>query len=235
MDSPNSDMRVLLIPGGAASPWEQINEGPAIGGDLPMSGNPRAEEGGASYPNMEPSSGDRGSGGDQPGSQIPADQARNPSSGDRGPAAVLPYSSQSPETVIGLGCYWAILDEAHITLLAVTPPYRGQGLGRWLLLHLLQGARDRGMERATLEVRASNAPALALYRCLGFKTAGRRRGYYDDGEDALILWCNGLQTPHWADAWDQWQDQSDRQLRAQGWRLPVRAAPALVSGIAAAE
>lgn len=57
---------------------------------------------------------------------------------------------------LGLGCYWAIVDEAHITLLGIDPRYQRRGLGQWLLIHLLEDACDRGMARATLEVRASN-------------------------------------------------------------------------------
>ena len=94
----------------------------------------------------------------------------------------------------GLGCYWAILDEAHITLLGILPTHQRQGLGRWLLLHLLEDACDRGMSRATLEVRISNQRAIDLYESLGFTALGTRKRYYHDGEDALILWQNALKT-----------------------------------------
>jgi [ribosomal protein S18]-alanine N-acetyltransferase len=104
----------------------------------------------------------------------------------------------SPLTVVkllGMGCFWSILDEAHITILAVHPQYRGRGFGNTLLHALLKLARDRGLERATLEVRASNSVAIALYQKFGFKTAGLRRRYYkdkDNDEDALILWLSDL-------------------------------------------
>lgn len=94
----------------------------------------------------------------------------------------------------GLGCYWAILDEAHITLLGILPAHQGQGLGQWLLLHLLEDAWERGMARATLEVRISNQRAIGLYGSLGFTALGTRKRYYRDGEDALILWQNSLKT-----------------------------------------
>ncbi len=96
--------------------------------------------------------------------------------------------------VIGLGCVWAILEEAHITTLAIHPDYHRQYLGQFLLIQLLQLARHRGLTHATLEVRAANQGALHLYQKLGFQTAGRRKRYYKDGEDALILWRNQLQT-----------------------------------------
>ncbi len=97
-------------------------------------------------------------------------------------------------TLIGVGCLWAILEEAHITTLAIEPSYQGQKLGLLLLTHLLECSRRRGLTRATLEVRASNQTALALYRKFGFKEAGQRRRYYSDGEDARILWRSGLQS-----------------------------------------
>ncbi|MEB3290010.1 MAG: ribosomal protein S18-alanine N-acetyltransferase [Leptolyngbya sp.] len=96
--------------------------------------------------------------------------------------------------LLGVGCYWAILDEAHITLLGILPAHQRQGLGRWLLLHLLGDARNRGMSRATLEVRLSNQRAIDLYESLGFTALGQRKRYYRDGEDALILWQNSLKT-----------------------------------------
>ena len=101
---------------------------------------------------------------------------------------------QANKQVIGLGCLWAILDEAHITTLAIHPDYHRQRLGQLLLTQLLQSACHRTLSHATLEVRASNQPALSLYEKFGFRTAGQRKRYYKDGEDALILWRSQLQT-----------------------------------------
>lgn len=101
---------------------------------------------------------------------------------------------QIPPTLIGLGCLWAILEEAHITLLAIDPRFQGQGLGQALLWALLKSANRRQLERATLEVRASNSVALSLYHKFGFKEAGRRKRYYaDTGEDAAIMWRSGIE------------------------------------------
>ena len=70
------------------------------------------------------------------------------------------------------------------------PAARRRGLGRRLLLLALQAGRKMGMQKAILEVREGNAPALALYRASGFVRTGRRPRYYaDTGEDALILEC----------------------------------------------
>jgi [ribosomal protein S18]-alanine N-acetyltransferase len=104
-----------------------------------------------------------------------------------------------PETsgIIGFGCFWAILDEAHITLLGVHPQYQRQGLGTLLLTALLDKARSIEMARATLEVRASNQGAIDLYERFGFQTVGRRKKYYQDtGEDGIIMWRGGLQHPN---------------------------------------
>lgn len=109
--------------------------------------------------------------------------------------------------VIGLGCLWAIVDEAHITTLAIHPDYHRQRLGQLLLIQLLRLARQRQLTRATLEVRASNHSALSLYQKFGFQTAGRRQKYYADGEDALILWRSRLQTTEYFQHLNQlWRD-----------------------------
>ncbi|MEO6860082.1 MAG: ribosomal protein S18-alanine N-acetyltransferase [Microcoleus sp.] len=105
-------------------------------------------------------------------------------------------NSKLPQTLIGLGCLWAILEEAHITILAIDPRFQGRGLGQALLWALLKSACDRQLERATLEVRASNLVALSLYKKFGFKEAGRRKRYYaDTGEDAVIMWRSGIEKP----------------------------------------
>ncbi|WP_341735461.1 ribosomal protein S18-alanine N-acetyltransferase [Microcoleus sp. CAWBG640] len=103
---------------------------------------------------------------------------------------------QVPPTLIGIGCLWAILEEAHIIMLAIHPQFQRQGLGQALLLALLKSACDRQLERATLEVRESNLAAVSLYKKFGFKEAGRRKRYYEDtGEDALVMWRSGLEKP----------------------------------------
>ncbi|WRH66898.1 MAG: ribosomal protein S18-alanine N-acetyltransferase [Planktothrix sp. GU0601_MAG3] len=112
------------------------------------------------------------------------------------------------DQLIGIGCLWAILEEAHITILAIDPEYQGKGLGQALLFQLLVSAWKRKLERATLEVKVSNQPAINLYRKFGFKEAGRRKGYYQDtGEDALILWRGDLHHPHFPDTLHHWYQE----------------------------
>ncbi len=117
-----------------------------------------------------------------------------------------PGSSQPGSQLLGMACLWSILEEAHITILAVHPQHRRRGYGRILLIELLTSAYQRGLEWATLEVRPSNQAAVQLYEWLGFETVGRRRRYYqDDGEDALILWHKGLQTPAFQVQLESWR------------------------------
>ncbi len=92
--------------------------------------------------------------------------------------------------LVAMACAWLILDELHITLVAVDPTRRRQGLAQGLLRALLLHSYQLGATKATLEVGRSNRAALALYQSLGFQTAGVRRGYYSNGEDALIQWIN---------------------------------------------
>jgi [ribosomal protein S18]-alanine N-acetyltransferase len=126
--------------------------------------------------------------------------------------------SISGEKLLGLGCFWSILEEAHITILMVHPDFQGQGLGQLLLWGLLNYAVQKNLERATLEVRTSNGIALSLYEKFGFKTAGRRRGYYQDtGEDAFILWRNGLHYPEFKHNLSQWQQQIHQRLLQKKW------------------
>jgi len=90
--------------------------------------------------------------------------------------------------LVAMACAWLVVDELHITLVAVDPARRRQGLARQLLRGLLRQGRQLGATRATLEVGSGNPAALGLYRALGFHTAGVRRAYYSSGEDALIQW-----------------------------------------------
>lgn len=83
---------------------------------------------------------------------------------------------------------WTVFEEAHITNLAVSPKFRGRGLGRVLMLEEEKLARAKGANRILLEVRPSNCSALALYRSLGYLPVSVRTEYYaDNGEDALVM------------------------------------------------
>jgi [ribosomal protein S18]-alanine N-acetyltransferase len=141
---------------------------------------------------------------------------------DSSNSELLGLFSSFPRELLGMGCFWAILDEAHITILAVYPEYHRQGLGQALLYSLLYTATARGLERATLEVRASNKTALSLYEKFGFKTAGRRRRYYkDNGEDALILWLGNLQSPQFQETLHNWYTMISEVLNKSSWQFVI--------------
>jgi ribosomal-protein-alanine N-acetyltransferase len=92
--------------------------------------------------------------------------------------------------IIGYGGMWIIMDEAHVTNIAVRSDFRGQGLGHRLLLELQRTAVFFGAAKMTLEVRVTNEIAQRLYRRHGFEPSGIRPKYYsDNNEDALIMWA----------------------------------------------
>lgn len=111
--------------------------------------------------------------------------------------------------VVGYGGMWVIMDEAHITTLAVHPHFRRQHIGEKLLLALLEQAIARRARHATLEVRESNLAAQRLYTKYGFYTVAVRKGYYaDTGENALIMWTPDMQSAAY-----------QQLLRANRWKL----------------
>ncbi|MCM2264331.1 MAG: ribosomal protein S18-alanine N-acetyltransferase [Desulfuromonadales bacterium] len=87
----------------------------------------------------------------------------------------------------GFICTWLIADELQIQNVATSPEFRRQGVAARLLTYVFGRCRDPGFEAAWLEVRVSNAPAIALYERFGFTAVGRRPNYYADGEEALVM------------------------------------------------
>ena len=91
--------------------------------------------------------------------------------------------------VIGYAGMWFILDEAHITNIAIHPNYRDRGIGDKLIKKIIEIVKENDLESITLEVRDSNHQAIYLYEKNGFTKEGLRRGYYSDtNDDALIMW-----------------------------------------------
>lgn len=91
--------------------------------------------------------------------------------------------------IVAYAGLWCIIDEGHITNVAVHPDYRRRSIGKTILKALLDTAEAGGIVAETLEVRPSNTAAIALYDRFGFRKEGVRKGYYEDnGEDALIMW-----------------------------------------------
>ncbi|TMU82745.1 ribosomal-protein-alanine N-acetyltransferase [Bacillus sp. BHET2] len=99
--------------------------------------------------------------------------------------------AEDEEQVVGYCGVWLVVDEAHITNVAVLPDYRGRGMGEGLMRKIMGIASEFGARVMTLEVRVSNAAAQHVYRKLGFQDGGIRKRYYSDNqEDALVMWVN---------------------------------------------
>jgi ribosomal-protein-alanine N-acetyltransferase len=102
---------------------------------------------------------------------------------------------QGVRSVLAWGGIWMMADEAHIATVASHPDFRGCGLGLWIMLALLEAASARGARLSTLEVRADNIAAQQLYLKLGYEIAGRRKRYYRDAGDGLIMTTPALARP----------------------------------------
>ncbi len=93
------------------------------------------------------------------------------------------------KTIIGYAILMMVLDEAHLLNISVAPSHKGQGLGRYLLDHMMQIGRERGGLNMFLEVRPSNVSAITLYESIGFNEMGVRPGYYPapNGRENAVL------------------------------------------------
>ncbi|MHB8104195.1 MAG: ribosomal protein S18-alanine N-acetyltransferase [Dehalococcoidales bacterium] len=105
-------------------------------------------------------------------------------------------SPPNPFYIVGFSGVWMMVDEAHVTNIAVRRQYQGKGLGELLLIATIDLSNDLKASFMTLEVRASNLVAQNLYSKYGFVQMGVRRGYYlDNREDAIIMSTATLNTP----------------------------------------
>ncbi len=117
--------------------------------------------------------------------QAPAEAESAETQADRSVA-----QDKAAVTVTAYGGMLITVDEGQITNIAVHPDYRRAGLGTAIVRALLRHAKDCHLESVSLEVRASNAAAIALYRTAGFAEVGRRKGFYQKPvEDALVMVC----------------------------------------------
>ena len=95
--------------------------------------------------------------------------------------------------IVAYGGIWVILEDSHVTTIAVHPTFRGRRLGEQMLVRLLDEAIARGASWITLEVRESNEVAQRLYRKYGFTNVSTRRAYYsDNNENAVVMWAGNL-------------------------------------------
>ena len=106
------------------------------------------------------------------------------------------FVGKSGGRVVAYGGIWVILEDSHITTIAVHPQSRGQRYGELMLLHLLDETIAKGASWITLEVRETNVVAQKLYKKYGFTVVSTRRGYYsDNNESALVMWAGNLKGP----------------------------------------
>lgn len=110
---------------------------------------------------------------------------------EENPRAFYVVAEHSGE-VVGYAGLWWIVDEGHITNVAVKPGFRNRKIADGIMSVLIDFTVEQGIMHHTLEVRASNDPAIGLYLKHGFAVEGRRKDYYQSGpngkEDALIMW-----------------------------------------------
>lgn len=124
------------------------------------------------------------------------------------------------DEVVGYAGLWKMRDEAHVTTVGVRQKEQGRGFGLALMLALIDRAYALDARWVTLEVRASNYGAMALYEKLGFKVIGRRRGYYtDDGEDAVVMWSDSLLAPAFQQRFERLREEVGEKVSfdARGW------------------
>lgn len=100
--------------------------------------------------------------------------------------------------VVGYGGLLFAGDDAHVTNLAVNPTWHRRGIATELLLELVWEARVRGFSALTLEVRHTNVAAQDLYRRFGLAPAGVRKKYYENTDDAIVMWCSDIQSDAFA-------------------------------------
>lgn len=103
------------------------------------------------------------------------------------------------DVLVGYGGLMFSGDDAHITNIAVDPEWQKRGVATEIMIDLSLEAHARGCEALTLEVRHTNTAAQELYRRFGFVPAGIRRKYYENRDDAIIMWCHGVNTTEFLD------------------------------------
>lgn len=117
------------------------------------------------------------------------------------------------DNLIGYCGYWLILDEAHVTTVAVDPIYRGNSLGELLLVHMLDRTMGQTVKWLTLEVRVSNYSAQNLYYKYGFRSVGVRPKYYQDNqENALIMTTPNILTSEYRALYNQKRERLIEKL-----------------------
>jgi ribosomal-protein-alanine N-acetyltransferase len=138
------------------------------------------------------------------------------------PLSLLPsrpsvtMSTPDLASIVGFSGLWLMVDEAHITTIAMHPNYRRLGLGEFMLANLIDIAYSIGAKWVTLEVRVTNYSAQNLYRKYGFREAGLRHRYYSDNqEDAMIMWTDEINSTSYKQLFQETKLTLMRKLEAQ--------------------
>lgn len=145
-------------------------------------------------------------------------------------AKLLPFlfkegegGAANPYPIVGYAGLWLMVDEAHVTTIAVDPSHQGHSVGELLFLAMIDQALELGATWLTLEVRVSNSVAQNLYRKYGLREAGRRRRYYsDNGEDAYIMWSEPLQSEEFQRRLTRLRAELEQRMATQGQRQTAR-------------
>lgn len=125
-------------------------------------------------------------------------------------------SSPDLAAIVGFAGLWLMVDEAHVTTIAMHPNFRRRGLGEYMLSSLIEIAYEIGAKWVTLEVRVTNYNAQNLYRKYGFREAGLRHRYYSDNqEDALIMWTDEINSPAYKQRFQELKSDLMKKLAAQ--------------------
>jgi ribosomal-protein-alanine N-acetyltransferase len=153
---------------------------------------------------------------------VPPQEPEKPRRSRLFPLSLLPArpTITTPPTelasIIGFAGLWLMVDEAHITTIAMHPDFRRAGLGEFLLVNLIDIAYSIGAKWVTLEVRVSNYTAQNLYRKYGFREAGIRHRYYSDNqEDAIIMWTDEINSPDYRQRFHELKSRLLQKLEQQ--------------------
>jgi len=153
---------------------------------------------------------------------VPPQETEKPRRNRLFPLSLLPSrptiitSSPELDSIIGFAGLWLMVDEAHVTTIAMHPGFRRLGLGEFMLVSLIDIAYSISAKWVTLEARVSNYTAQNLYRKYGFREAGVRHRYYSDNqEDAVIMWTDEINSPAYKQRFEELKAVLYQRLEAQ--------------------
>jgi len=153
---------------------------------------------------------------------VPPQESEKPRKNRMFPLSLLPSrpaiitSSPELDSIIGFAGLWLMVDEAHVTTIAMHPSFRRLGLGELMLVSLIDIAYTIGAKWVTLEARVSNYTAQNLYRKYGFREAGVRHRYYSDNqEDAVIMWTDEINSPAYKQKFQELKTALYQRLETQ--------------------